>query len=272
MAKSVLSVYMRQIHYIQSEIADLRSQLHNHKLYDYLNTVEDVKVFMQSHVFAVWDFMSLLKCLQGHLTYLNTPWLPAQNAKLARFINEIVLAEESDVNELGEPKSHFEMYIEAMEQIGADTTMINKFLGFIEIGKSVEFALSASKVPKGAAEFVMHSFSLLQTNEPHVVASAFTFGRENLVPNLFTEILEKSDKQKEYNKFSYYLKRHIELDGNDHGPTSLQMISELCKKETPKWIQTLAVAKRSLEKRITLWDEITDLIQKNNQHHIPVEI
>ncbi|WP_397447615.1 DUF3050 domain-containing protein [Polaribacter sp. R77954] len=264
MAKSVLSVYMRQIHYIQSEIADLRSQLNNHKLYDYLNTLEDVKVFMENHAFAVWDFMSLLKALQAHFTCLNVPWVPASNPKLARFINEIVLAEESDVDVFGKSKSHFEMYMDAMVQIGADTNKINQFLEFISIGKSVEFALKAANVSKGVTDFVLFTFSVVQTNEPHVIASAFTFGRENLIPDIFIEILKKSGKQKDYNKFSYYLERHIELDGNDHGPTSLEMIADLCGKDVRKWLEVLTVARKSLEKRILLWDEITNLIQNQN--------
>ncbi len=261
---------MIQLQYIEREIADLKNQLQHHKLYGYLDTVDDVKLFMQYHVFAVWDFMSLLKSLQGHLTHVNAPWVPVENPKLARFINEIVLAEESDVNELGEPKSHFEMYLDAMIQIEADVTKINHFTKFIKRGTSVEFALQTAKTPKGVAEFVEYSMSLIQTNQPHMVAAAFTFGRENILPNIFIEILRKSGKEKEYSKFRYYLERHIELDGNDHGPISLDMISNLCKKDVTKWMDVSKIARKSLQKRIALWDEITNLIQIRKQLQITV--
>lgn len=253
------------IDYLEKELASLREELNNHKLYSTLSSIDDIKVFMEQHVFAVWDFMSLLKALQNHLTTTSIPWIPVSTPSTSRFINEIVLGEESDINELGEPKSHFEMYLDAMKQIGANSLQIEEFIVQIKNGIAIKDAIDTVSLLPETAKFINFTFDIINTNEPHKIASAFTFGREDLIPDMFFQIINQSKTSDTCcSKLTYYLKRHIELDGDEHGPLSLKMIEELCGNDSSKWQDVLEVAKNALQQRILLWNSIEELINSKN--------
>ena len=248
---------------LNSELSPFIEKLNKHKVYQSLRSIRDIQIFMENHVFAVWDFMSLLKALQVELTNVSIPWTPNSNPVITRFINEIVYEEESDINELEQPKSHFEMYLDAMEQIGANRNQIDTLIDLIQSGHGIEVCINKINVDKRVKEFIGFTFSIINTKRPHAIGSAFTFGREDIIPDMFIKILAKIDpKDVHFNKLKYYLGRHIEIDGDLHGPLALQMMEELCGKNMKKWDEALSVAKESIQYRMQLWDTIVELIDK----------
>lgn len=257
---------MSRIQEVEKSIKELRKQLKNHSLYANLKNIEDVKTFTEYHVFAVWDFMSLLKSLQNQLTCVSIPWLPPKNPIAARFINEIVLEEETDKNEFNTPKSHFEMYLDAMKQLRANTNAIDNFISKMHQGYTINELLDNVNTPEEVKDFIKFTFEVIHTNKPHIIAASFTFGREDVIPDMFIKILNESENNAKdnYSKFLYYLNRHIELDGDDHGPLALNMVKELCGNDSLKWKEVEEYAKLSLEKRIALWNGINNKIIENH--------
>jgi len=233
-----------------------REALLAHPVYASLETMEDLRRFMEIHVFAVWDFMSLLKALQAKLTCVSLPWLPTSDPEVRALVNAIVLAEESDTMPDGRHLSHFEMYLEAMRAAGADTGEIERFLG--ALGKSVPWreALAGCQISEGTREFVRFSLETAETGATHEVAAVFTFGREAVIPDMFSRITGDLARRfpEELGAFHHYLQRHIDLDGDDHGPLSLRMMELVCGDEPQAWREATGAALQALALRRGLWD------------------
>ncbi|HMI05843.1 MAG TPA: DUF3050 domain-containing protein [Pedobacter sp.] len=243
---------------IQESLSPLKDKIVQHQVYKVITSVEDLKIFMRYHVYAVWDFMSLLKALQINLTCTTLPWFPVGSGSTRALINEIVAGEESDIDAAGNKKSHFEMYLDAMEQCGADTNEIRNFIAALQSGQTLEHAYLSAGTPEEAREFVNFTFSIINSGKSYNQAAAFTFGREDLIPSMFhaivTDLNEKFPDQ--ISLFKYYLDRHIEVDGDHHSHLALNMTEELCNQNSRYWQEAEICSKESLNQRIKLWDGV----------------
>ncbi|MDE1175563.1 MAG: DUF3050 domain-containing protein [Edaphobacter sp.] len=241
-----------------SSLTPLQDALATHPLYRSIGSLDALHLFMQSHIYAVWDFMSLLKALQRSLTCVEVPWTPSPDPVSRRLINEIVLGEETDEYQ-GQPLSHYELYLLAMQSAGADTVPMQSLLAALASGTSLDEALTT--LPTEAAAFVRTTFEVIATGAPHRIAAAFTFGREDLIPEMFTQFVRNLDSAMpgRIAPFRFYLERHIELDGDEHGPKALAMMRHLC--PTPQhWLEAAESAAIALRARIALWDGILERI------------
>ena len=244
-------------------ISELKDQLLRHPLYSMMKTKEDIFVFMESHVFAVWDFMSLLKSLQRDLTCTTTPWVPHSNATSRFFINEIVLGEESDVDPCGGYISHFELYLRAMRESGANTQIMEAFIEQIRKGKTISESLHQSGAPQEARDFVESTFEQIENRSLHERAALFTYGREDLIPVMFLNVVESlRNEGAQLDTFIYYLKRHIELDGDHHGALSSQMTNALINGDSKKQKEVDDIIAWGYLQRIDLWNGMAKRIQQ----------
>jgi hypothetical protein len=219
---------------------------------------------MEHHVFAVWDFMSLLKSLQRNLTCVTVPWVPTGPTGSRRLINDIVMVEESD--ELGDGFiSHFELYVNGMREACADTTAIDRLVDLLRGGSDVQDALAAARVPAPSVEFAATTWQIIETMPVHCQAAAFAFGREDLIPDMFTQVVAINERSRKLGTFVDYLERHIEVDGEQHTPMAMQMVTDLCGDDERKWQDCADTVNTALAARARLWDNILTAI-KNRSH------
>ena len=240
---------------LEARIAAAREEVVGHALYARLRDSEAIRTFLEHHVFAVWDFMSLLKSLQRNLTCVEVPWIPTGPTGSRRLINDIVLVEESD--ELrGGFISHFELYVAGMTEAGADTSTIDAFIALVRAGTPVETALIEAAVPPPAAAFVALTWDIIATAPVHCQAAAFAFGREDLIPDMFQQVVSVNESVGGLDTFVDYLARHIEVDGEEHTPMAMQMLADLCGDDDAKWDECAVTVTRALTARAKLWDGI----------------
>ena len=243
------------------DLIERHHALINHSMYNKIRSIHNLKIMMESHVFAVWDFMSLLKRLQKEITCVELPWRPScYSKKLVRLINEIVLVEESDIDSNGEPSDHFTIYLKAMDEIGAKKDILNNFIQDLDFNK---LSLAQRK-------FIQFNLELSVSGKLHEVAAAFFFGREKIIPDMFTSILkdlEKNMPECEQNLFphlKYYLARHIQIDGEEHSHLAHACLVELCGNDRSKWEEAKNSGIKSLELRWQRVLPVGDLYKLKN--------
>ena len=253
---------------ITQNLEPLKNRLRNHSLYSKIKDVDDLNIFSNAHVYAVWDFMSLLKFLQINLTSISIPWFPSKNTTTAKLINEIVAGEETDEDQEGQPVSHFEMYIDSIEEFGLNTSEIINNLNTLNNIDTIDKDIEKLDIKSYVKDFLKFTFSVIKRGKIHEVASVFTFGREDLIPDMFIPLIEGiNSENNDLNKLIYYFKRHIEVDGDMHGPMSMEMLSYLCNNDPSKISESALIAEKALLARISLWDGIENEIKTKKNHY-----
>jgi len=247
-------------------IGPIKDRLEIHPVYAAVSSIEDLQVFMQHHVFSVWDFMSLIKFLQAQITPTRVPWVPAGDKKIRRFINELVLEEETDQStQEGEFSSHFELYLQAMDEIGADTQCIRMFIQTVG-NEGIEQALALTCVPEASRRFTQKTFEFIEDNKAHQVAAALALGREHIIPCMFRSILQDigvSEAQAPI--FHFYLNRHIHLDEDFHAPLSLRLLNALCDADDQKIDEAVIAAQQAVQARLDFWNGVHDVIKRRTE-------
>ena len=245
-------------------LTPLKEKLANHRIFERINSIQELKVFMEHHIFAVWDFMSLLKKLQIDLVPSGSPWVPNPNGNLVRFINEIVMEEESDQAYSNGAEisytSHYQIYLDAMTEVGASTETISRFVEMVK-SEGINSAMQKINLPDPSRLFMSHTFKLINEGKSHEIAASFAIGRESIVPLMFKRILDQSKlEDDQVPVFRYYLVRHAELDGDHHGPMAHKLLENMSEGDPEIQQEIKEQAIKSIEQRIFFWDGVLDAL------------
>ena len=242
---------------IDAYIRCSRQRMVEHPVFGAIRDVRALRVFMEAHVFAVWDFMSLVKRLQRDLTCVEVPWMPPRDVRAAQLINEIVLGEESDVGPGGEPVSHLGLYLGAMREVGARTSSFELFQTTLANGATLSAAFDHAAVASYVRQFTGHTLQIAGQEPLLTVMASFFYGREDVIPRMFSRLLERWRIGAEQAPlFAYYLKRHIEVDGEQHGPAAKAILAAATANDPQRRFEVLSAARRSIDARIRLWDGV----------------
>ncbi len=248
----------KQLSHIIQVIEPLVTQVHQHPVFTSINSIQRLCRFAETHVFVVWDFICLLKALQRQLSSTEQLWTPPQNHLGCYLVNTLVAEEESDHLDDYNYISHFELYLRAMQECGADTQPIETFMTYIRQKHTLKDALLQSHAPVAAQHFVKDTFKVINQNS-HAMAASLAFAREYITSGMFSALLQHlnhTESTHSLKSFIQYFQRHIELDSHKHSSQSQLLVAELCGQDGDKWLEAAKTAVLSLESRLRLLDEI----------------
>lgn len=273
---STRSTARREIHDIvacEMAIAPARSALLSHPVFAETRSMARLRTLMESHVFAVWDFMSLLKRLQVDMTCVRVPWTMPADGSTARIINEIVLGEESDIGLDGTPVSHLQLYLRAMAEVGANIDRFSRFHSLVEQGENVEHALAMVDAPRHVRDFVLHTMRVARAGSTAEVLGNFFFAREDLIPGMFSTLLQRwSIDSQSVPAFTFYLQRHIEVDSGDHGPAARRAIEPYLATGAAAFDGIVAAALNGIHARGALWDGVLTEFRADQSEASPIRL
>jgi hypothetical protein len=239
--------------------AQQRAALQTHSLYGRLVDLEQLRWFMESHVYVVWDFMCLLKSLQRFATCAEVAWRPVGDPAVRRVVNELVLAEESDAFD-GRVLSRLEAYLEMMDEIGADTGPMQRMLERLRGGVPIGLALG-QEVPRRARMFIQTTLGIIGRAQPHEIAGAVAVGRELAIAPVFRQLVKTIERRGvSAARLRAYLDQRSTLDGGVREPAAARLLESFCGDDRQRWQEAGMAAADCLDARAMLWSRIEDAV------------
>lgn len=240
-------------------VAHESSELAQHPVLEAVSSEAALRVFMRSHVYTVWTHISLVKRLQHELSNMAVPWVPPRSRLAARLINELVTGVECDLDTDGMPISHYELYLDAMTDVTADSQSVRRFVQLVDDGSAsaLDKAFDAASTPQHVRAYVRHALRVARQGSLAQVLGCFLHGRDISLQQSITRLLaEWTRTSPALPRLAYYLERHSQLECGRHADRLQRVVQEL-DSTSPRFADdVLASARESLGTRIRFWDGV----------------
>ncbi|CAG9319831.1 unnamed protein product [Blepharisma stoltei] len=235
-----------------------------------LESLPATRVYMKNFIYQAWAVISTLKALRSKLSPSTVPWYPPEDENSVRYINEILLDEETDV--AGQPQqysSHYNLFIKAMREANGFSEPMETLVTDLRQGMAWDKAFIKNKdqykhiISPSTFKYVENEIGIAMNGDLHQIAGFFFLGREETVPDLFSGFV-KSLNEKEVNAplFKSYIQRHIDLDGDLHAPLGEKITQRVCKEDPKMWKEVYEAGKLGITDDLNFAKGVTKMIGK----------
>ncbi len=243
-------------------VQPLRKQIVHHDIFQQLDSLEHLQLFMESHAFVVWEDLSIVRAFQKSKNKDFVPWALRENAAQMRSLYATLLLAEADLDMEGKPQNHLDLYIQAMEEVGANTSKIGLLMRYLEQGVPWVDAVSSLRINPRYKEGIIHLLRHLELAEAHHLYALFGFARLHQIPPLLeATALDLAEQHPEHvATFVYYLEQARQYMCLQEDVLMAQMLTEQCGQDKEKWDSCTRLVAEVLQWRIKVLDSISRLI------------
>lgn len=234
--------------------------LANHKLYERVNDELSLRLFMEHHVICVWSYNFLLREIHQELVGLIHPLNSQSQKEAIRLVSEMILEEELEEQQDGSLLSHFEIYLEAMQDLGANISPIVSFFDLQDSGQNWQTALKHARFPTAVSRYArkMNRFAQAPLHEK---AAALFYEGEPFIPDTFLLRIGQLGNTVKIGRLLDYFERHIEGLRSPGFSASGRLVEILCNNDEKMSLEAEQSAEEAMKNRVELWGYITGQLE-----------
>ena len=229
--------------------------LETHRIYDRLHDEASLRLFVEHHVICVWIYNYLMRDLYQEIANHIQPMSSQVQKEAIRLISELVLEEEVDEQNDGTLISHMEIYLEAMQDLGADVGPIMSFFDLLESGKDWVEAARQAHFPI-ESQLYFEKINVFFESPVHERAALLFYEGEPYVPDSFLNKLNVLSQTAKTARLLEYFEKHIEGLKRPGFSAIGRLVELFCGDDEDLNAAAEARAEEAMKIRLEFWGQI----------------